>query len=200
MNDLEALKLAERGFAALAFSFFGVPGTPPRLSNVKLENTLQAARWLKQQPVNQGQPLFFSGNSRGAEQLLILLSTQKDTSLIAAAAVHAGIDEVDNGYDPHLDMGLTSPAWTLGNKPLKFGQRIAAEKYPGPLFISHGKNDSLFPSDASQRLAAKHKAAGRRVELHILRGEEHHPKPATFEKLLDQRAQFFNRVAKNLKQ
>ncbi len=46
-------------------------------------------------------------------------------------------------------------------------------RYDGPLFISHGEQDAVWGADRTQRLAKRLRAAGRRPEVHIYKGEGH---------------------------
>ena len=53
----------------------------------------------------------------------------------------------------------------------------ANERYDGPLFISHGEQDAVWGADRTQRLAKRLRAAGRRPEVHIYKGEGHVLRP-----------------------
>ena len=50
---------------------------------------------------------------------------------------------------------------------------IEIERYDGPLFISHGENDTVWSADRPRRLTARLRAVGRTPEVHIYQREDH---------------------------
>nr|WP_288588656.1 prolyl oligopeptidase family serine peptidase [uncultured Methylobacterium sp.] len=50
---------------------------------------------------------------------------------------------------------------------------IAIERYAGPLLISHGEADRLWPVEQTRRLEARLLAHGRVPEMHYYPGEGH---------------------------
>jgi dipeptidyl aminopeptidase/acylaminoacyl peptidase len=183
---LSAIRLASAGYVALAFAYFGVPGTPSKLERAPLERTIAAARWLKESRLVAGLPVALSGASRGAEHAILIASILRDTSSISAVAAHAPISVVCGSWDPatraHAASPLRAPgggahleAWTYQGRPIRDETPIALERYEGPVFLSHGRRDMVWPSSHTEELEARLRAAKRDVEVHYLEGEGHVP-------------------------
>ena len=45
----------------------------------------------------------------------------------------------------------------------------------GPLYLSHGEQDSVWSVDMTRRLGARLRRAGRDPEMHYLPGQDHTP-------------------------
>jgi dienelactone hydrolase len=131
----------------------------PQLANIALDGTASSIAWLSGSQWVQGKPVGLWGVSRGAEQALIL-STLVGNQILAAVAVHAPNDQVVGSYDPRTDNAVPGApaAWTWAGAPLgpttdgAAGQRIEVEKYLGPLHLSHGEQDTLWPVSYSQAI------------------------------------------------
>jgi hypothetical protein len=183
----------DAGVVTLALCWFNCPTLPNKIFHIPLERVLDAGRWVKALPqVNHSKVALF-GWSRGGEQSVLISSLLAATDLFAAVAVHAPSDTIVGAYDPATDNGLpeTDPktgmtvsgaAWTWQGQPL-FGERdlnsygtgprIAVEKYPGPLFLSHSINDTLWSVQRSYNIAMARMAANLPTETHYWPGEDH---------------------------
>lgn len=177
-TDLEAIRLAARGFSVLAFDYFGNSKClPHRLANVELDRTREAADWLKLSPYVGGQKIGLLGVSRGAEQALFLAS--RDTGRFAAVAVHAPHATIVGSYDrrtdgPVLDpRGRALPAWIDHGKATRPGDPIRIERFRGPVFMAHGTRDTLWGVEETRVLEKRMRAAGKRPEVHYFAGEDH---------------------------
>ncbi len=178
-----ARSLADAGFEAAAFCWFGCEGLPDRIQRVPLDRTVEFLTWFEAGPA-KGLPVVLYGASRGAEHALLLGSLLGGTGLVDGLAAHAGTDTVVVGFDPATQgpivvEGGYDAAWTRQGAPL-FGERampfgsgppIAIERYQGPVWLSHGERDPLWPADRSRRLAAARGTLP--TELHLWPGEGH---------------------------
>jgi len=194
-----AIRLASQGYAALAFGYFGEKGLAPTLARVDLGRAILAARWLRESASVRGRPLALVGASRGAEQALLIASILRDTSLVAAVAVHAATSVVWGSWDPTkfatvMEHGQTVAAWTHHGQPLPDAMPIAIESYAGPVFMSHGTKDTVWPSRYTEELAARLRAARRDVVVSYLEGEGHVPSPAAWARMSEQRLLFLRRT------
>jgi dipeptidyl aminopeptidase/acylaminoacyl peptidase len=198
-----AANWASVGFAALSYSYFGVPGAdiPAKLGGVELRRTIKAIEWLKRSShLKGGKKVGLWGGSRGAEQALLVASVIKDPSILACVAAHAPAsktgdsldwDTMDSVYDEDRNR-LT--AWQLDAKPIEDGIPIPVERYLGPIYIEAGTRDEIWPSaqytrEIEQRLTA----AGKSAEIHIVQGERHGFSDATRERTGKLTYDFFTR-------
>lgn len=180
--------LAKRGFVTAAFCWFdcGSAAAPEALRQVPLDRTLDFVRWFRKGPA-EDVPLVLYGASRGGEQAVLLGSLVAHAQLFEGLAAHAASDTVVAAYDRstngpfEVEDGFDA-AWTwhgavqYGERALPHGSgpRIAIETYPGPLWLSHGEEDPLWPAARSHRLAeARAKNPALTTELHIWPGEGH---------------------------
>ncbi len=183
-----AEQLAHRGFVTAAFCWFdcGSAAAPETLQRVPLDRTLDFVRWFHRGPA-EDVPLVLYGASRGAEHAVLLGSLVAHAELFASIAAHAGSDTVVASYDRRTNAPFEAAdgfeaAWTwkgepqYGERALPWGSgpRIAIETYPGPLWLSHGEKDPLWPAARSQRLAeARARRPELKTELQIWPGEGH---------------------------
>lgn len=201
-----ASHLADNGFVTASFCWFGCDGLPDRVDRVPLDRTVAFLRWFRSGPA-EGLPVVVYGASRGAEHALLLASLLGDDALIDGVASHAGTDTVVAAYDPAtggpvLVDGTYDAAWAwkgdllYGERAMPFGSgpRIAIERYPGPLWLSHGAADPLWPADRSRRLASARGALT--TEMHVWPGEGHIVQsPANVRALVDSLVAFVARCA-----
>ncbi|HEY4223537.1 MAG TPA: prolyl oligopeptidase family serine peptidase [Myxococcota bacterium] len=178
-SDAEAIALAQKGFATLAFDYVGKSaGLPKELANVEITRASDAARWLKDVPEVAGKKVGLFGASRGAEQALLLASLQQDTSTFAAVAAHAPHATVVGSFNhktggPVLDKaGAEQPAWLVDGKPINSGA-IAIENFAGPVFLSQGTKDEVWDVGQTKTLARRLERAGKKPEVHLYPGEHH---------------------------
>ena len=86
------------------------------------------------------------------------------------------------------------PAWTWRGAPVPAGAAIPIEAFAGPVFLSVGEADELWPPDMAPRLAERLRAAGRDVELHSYPGQLHMPDPAGWNTHIENLLAFFGRA------
>ncbi len=67
------------------------------------------------------------------------------------------------------------PAWSWqgAHDRTKPGLLLAAERYPGPIFLTQGEADQVWGAEMAHRLVARLTAAGRPPEAHFFEGEGH---------------------------
>lgn len=69
------------------------------------------------------------------------------------------------GDDPDLiDHSLS--AWKINGKAVRDSQHIEIEKYDGPILITSGEKDEVWPVAQTRRIEATLKKAGRKPEIH----------------------------------
>lgn len=68
------------------------------------------------------------------------------------------------GFDPLKDE--TASAWQIDGKTIPWGTKIEIEKYSGPILMTVGEKDEVWPSAQTHRLEEALKAAGRAAEVH----------------------------------
>ena len=182
-------KLAERGFVTASFCWYDCGGVsaPDKLQHVPLDRTLNFLRWFRKGPA-KGLPVVLYGASRGAEHALLLGSLLGHAKLFEGIAAHGGSDTVVAAYDRATNKPISAvdggfdAAWTwrgllqYGERALPYGSgpRIAIEAYPGPIWLSHGEMDPLWPAIRSQRLADARKDHPKlETEVHLWAGQGH---------------------------
>jgi dienelactone hydrolase len=150
--DAAAELLASHGVPALAVGYFGLPGLPPTLANVRLEYLMGALTWLRGQPgIDRAHVLAF-GISRGSEVALLLGADRPDlvqgvVALVPSDVVHCAFPDC-NG-----------PSWTLNGAPLPYtrqfagpdptdepGAVIPVERIAGPVLLVCAEADNVWPS------------------------------------------------------
>ncbi|MFC7618884.1 acyl-CoA thioesterase/bile acid-CoA:amino acid N-acyltransferase family protein [Microlunatus sp. GCM10028923] len=142
--------LAERGLATLSVAYFGLPGLPETLNEIPLETFEPALRWLRRQPGVDPDRIWTMGVSRGSEPAQLLAAQHPDLIHGVLATVPSGV--VVCGF-PDCDRS----AWTLGSKPLPYGQPgnpepaeqaaiIPVGRIDGPVLAVCGGADQLWPS------------------------------------------------------
>ena len=184
--------MAGNGFCtiALAYSRGGNAWHAGDIVDVDLDETESMLIWMRESGMTSGQVGLY-GTSRGAEHALLvtsLMARERSIGLPDAVAVHAPSDMIVKAFSARkigagivLPLGPAERAWrwrgtTDGLAP---GSPIEIERYDGPLFISHGEQDTLWSVDCTHRLAERLRAAGRAPEVHIYKGEGHHLRPET---------------------
>jgi hypothetical protein len=188
----DAAFMAEQGFVVVTLCWFGCASTPDKVLRVSLDRTVEAGTWLGSTVEVGGKKVGLFGWSRGAEQAVLLGSLLKTQVPFAAIATHAASDTVVSAYDPATDGAVmemdggrqvVAAAWTFQGAPI-FGERTAndfgtgprieIEKYPGALFISHGRSDELWEVARSERLvASRSRVPGLATDAHFWPGVGH---------------------------
>lgn len=128
------------------------------------------------------------GVSRGAEHALLLgslMARDAIKSLPDAIAVHSSPDVVCGAFDArgYRDAGdpgwqawdVSKRAWTWkgSHQGLLPTMPIEIERYPGPLFMSHGTKDQMWSVEMTRRLEQRLRHHGRYPEVHYYEGEDH---------------------------
>jgi dienelactone hydrolase len=157
MIDAAAL-LAGHGYPTISLAYFGEPGLPKQLVNVKLEYFARAVRLLRRRPgVDPGHVLVM-GDSRGGEAALLLASTFPD--LIHGAI---GLVPSDTVYPaPAAELR----AWTLHGRPVPL-EPIPVERISGPVLTAGAGDDKAWSSAPSVR-SIEH-----RLNVHHFRHPHH---------------------------
>lgn len=188
-----AKTLRDAGFVTMSLCYYGCMGMPDKLTAIPLERVLDAAMALKQLPAVHQRKVGLFGWSRGAEQSLLLASLARTADRIAAVAVHAPFHAVVSSWDPEtedcvitdsLGRKVCTNAWTWYGQPLGGGDDpfgpvsgpdILIENYQGPVYLSHGTADDLWPVQESETLAARRRTYTPRLhtEAHYWQGEGH---------------------------
>jgi len=169
LSTFAATLLAAHGYPVLALAYFKEPGLPQTLANIPLEYFAKALTVLRAQPGVDPHHVLVKGVSRGGEVALLLGATYPQ--LINGVVANVPSSLVNTGYPD-----ASKPAWTLHGQPLPnvgpngFGNAspaqhpqavIAVEKIRGPVLLTCGAEDLIWPScryvDAiTTRLHAQH--------------------------------------------
>jgi hypothetical protein len=91
-------------------------------------------------------------------------------------------------HDPSL------AAWTWRGSPLPGGAPIAIERFDGPIFLSVGDKDEIWPFEMTARLDERLRRSSRSPETHVYRGQRHMPDPKTWNRHLGLVSNFFSRA------
>lgn len=185
--------------------------------SVALEDTEAAITALRAHRRCNGR-LGVYGWSRGGEHALLatgLMAAARSPHLPDAVAAHTPPDRVVGAWrnlfyrrpDAVDPMGpppawgfdetrfvAGPPAWTWRGAPLAEGAPIPIEAFEGPIFLSVGEADELWPADMTARLAARLTAAGRDVTFVSYPGQPHMPEPAAWNAHLANLLAFFGRA------
>lgn len=186
-NDLTCAMLAANGFVALAHRYTGAGAYPGNLNidDVPLEGAVSALEWLRGATAEWGCRIGLFGASRGAEKALLLaqvLAEDGHPALPDAVAVHSPPDAIWPAYIfSDFQTGKawagdrTRPAWSWKGSHERSmpGIALAAERYPGPIFLTQGQADQVWGAEMAHRLVGRLTAAGRAPEARFFEGEGH---------------------------
>ena len=194
--DVIAVLLAANGFATMPKPYNQADAllTRPDIKDIPLEGIEDALLRMRRLINSYGRKIGLLGVSRGAELALLisqLLAEEKSPALPDAVAVHAstskikpafiladyqsGIQQLLRKFNLLVSKKKLQPAWrwrdsnerTLPNTDLEI------EKYPNPVFLSHGIKDNLWHVEESRILAKRRQAAKLPTEVHYFAGEGH---------------------------
>lgn len=212
----DAAIFAAHGFLAYPhpYSLGDTPWIGGDIWQVNLDGAEQALAALRATHLCAGKVGVY-GWSRGAEHAILataLLAACDSSALPDAVAAHAAPDKVMGAwrnlfarkaetslvssadwtfqhalYDPAL------PAWTWRSRPIPPGAPVDIEAYAGPLFLSVGDQDEVWPAEMTARLAERLRQAGRAPEVHVYEGQLHMPDPACWNRHLSLVLDFFGR-------
>lgn len=215
----EAAIFAAHGYLAAPFGYCvgGNHWIGGDIWNVALDDTEVAMAALRAHPRCNGR-LGVYGWSRGAEHALLatgLMAQARSPHLPDAIAAHAPPDKVEgawrNLFYRHREAGdpvgpppawgfdaarlvADAAAWTWRGQPVVEDDPIPIEAFEGPIFLSAGEADQLWPADMAGRLAERLRAAGRDMTLVSYPGQPHMPEPAAWNRHHANLLEFFGRT------
>ncbi|MFC1767834.1 acyl-CoA thioesterase/bile acid-CoA:amino acid N-acyltransferase family protein [Candidatus Margulisiibacteriota bacterium] len=117
--------LASRGYNAFALGYFGWPGLPKELAQVRLEYIEKAVKWFKGNPSVSKKGIGIIGRSKGGELSLLSASTFKD---IKAVAAYVGSGVVWQSPS-RVNMNTPVSSWTYRGKDIPFVPTKASPLY-----------------------------------------------------------------------
>ena len=129
----------------------------------------------------------------------------KSDAVPDAVAAHSPPDTIADAFiskdfDPNAhetcDPSRRPWVWRGASDDLKPTTPIEIERFKGPLFISHGEEDSVWTVDGTKRLEERLKAAGRSPEVHYLPNEDHGFSATTENAQHERLVDFFRRSMK----
>jgi len=216
----DAALFAAHGFLAIPYGYSvgDNPWVGGDIWETDLDATEQALAALRASKLCGGKVGVY-GWSRGGEHALLstaLLAGCASDSLPDAVAAHAAPDVVisawrnlfarhpeqrkDDVVAPPPRWGWPSDrddsslsAWTWRGETIPPDAPIEIERYPGPIFLSVGDQDEIWPAEMTTRLADRLRRAGRTPEVHIYEGQLHTPDPAGWNRHLGLLLDFFGR-------
>jgi dipeptidyl aminopeptidase/acylaminoacyl peptidase len=182
----QALALAIKGFVTFPFPYskggnFRHAGD---IHDVDLDDTVDALRWLREYPRVSGK-LGLYGASRGAEHAILvtsLMARDGSAELPDAVAVHSPSDTIASAFiagnwhpkqRETWDPSKRAWRWRGSSECLTPTTPIELERYPGPVFLSHGEDDQVWSVDCTRRLERRLRSSGRDPEVHYFPGEGH---------------------------
>jgi dienelactone hydrolase len=77
------------------------------------------------------------------------------------------------GPDDPSRIDTSWSAWLAGGERVRSRTRIEIERFPGPVLITVGENDSLWPAEQTRRIEQTLHAHGRDVKVHYFPGADH---------------------------
>jgi dienelactone hydrolase len=219
LGHREAALFAAHGFLALPFAYSvgGNHWIGGDIWEADLDRIEAALAGLRAHPLCNGKAGVY-GWSRGAEHALLatgLMAAAGSPHLPDAVAAHSPPDVVqgawrnlfarlrdpEGGARPPPMWSFRSdrlrpdlPAWRWRGRPMDAGAPIPIEAYAGPIFLSVGDQDELWPADMTPRLADRLRAAGRDPEVHVYEGQAHMPDAAAWNVHLERLISFFGRT------
>ncbi|TXS43748.1 acyl-CoA thioesterase/bile acid-CoA:amino acid N-acyltransferase family protein [Streptomyces sp. OR43] len=154
-NRLAAALLASHGHPVLALCYFGCPGRPESLEDIKLEYFATAARFLDRQYGTKSARPAVIGVSRGTEAAQLLAHAYP--GLVGDLVLYAPSRNTTPGF-PH---GI---AWTRDDKPVDLTP-IPLDNVKGSVLAIAGDDDRLWQSaDAARSIRDEQSHPGRQRE------------------------------------
>ncbi|WP_326656137.1 acyl-CoA thioesterase/bile acid-CoA:amino acid N-acyltransferase family protein [Streptomyces sp. NBC_00385] len=163
-NRLAAALLASHGHPVLALCYFGCPGRPESLENIKLEYFATAARFLDRQYGTKSAKPAVIGVSRGTEAAQLLAHAYP--GLVGDVVLYAPSRNTTPGF-PH---GI---AWTRNDKPVDLTP-IPLDDVKGSVLAIAGDDDRLWQSaDAARSIGDDQSGPGSRREALVYKKAGH---------------------------
>jgi dienelactone hydrolase len=130
-HEAIARKLAQKGFAALALTWFGGVSSRSQWSEVRVDDILQAVAFLRQLPAVDADRLGLIGFSRGGGLALVMASLIPQAR---AVVNYFGLTAWEGGLEEFCHLPLNP------SEPLGFIKNLACQ-----VLSFHGKNDTVVP-------------------------------------------------------
>ena len=213
--DVIAVLLAADGFITLPKPYNKADAllTRPDIRNIALEEVEHALLYMKEMMNPLGRKTGLMGVSRGAELALLLsqlLAEENNPALPDALAVHASTNRIKpafilTDYQPGIRQLLGKFNWLARRKiqPAWRGQdshkrtlpntELEIEKYPNPVLLTHGTEDTLWNVAESRILEQRRRAAKLPTEVQYFAGEGHSLSIAAKNRWLEMLNDFFSR-------
>ncbi len=177
-------------------------GNRQTLKNIEVGAINEAVKWLRAQPSSNGKVVLY-GFSRGAELALLVGSLFSEPSAIIAHAPSdvtfgpfnpngqlpicwictKGVGKCTDyleyrwnfacGSDDPRGLNLSVSAWLVGGKTIPSKQQISIENFKGPILLTAGEKNSVWPSQMTRNIEATLLKAGRRPKVHYFVGANH---------------------------
>lgn len=186
-SDRDAVRFAAHGFAAMPLRYSGGNcWNAGDIRDVPLDRTVDALDFLRAAPFGNGRVGVF-GVSRGGEHALLVASLMAEDGSRTpdAVAAHSPCDVICGAFSAAICRDSGDPGW----RPWDPAERawtwhgssddllpttpIVAERFEGPLFLSHGTADQVWSVECTRRLEARLVGAGRMPEVYYYEGEGH---------------------------
>ncbi|MBM7066978.1 S9 family peptidase [Actibacterium sp. 188UL27-1] len=184
-----AVMLAAHGFVAYPhiYSKGGNAWNAGHIREAPLDRTVAALAALRGAPWCNGSVGIY-GASRGGEHALLvtsLMARDGVTPLPDAVAAHSPADVICGAFDSSSWRDKGDPgwqAWDPGNRAWTWQGNtegltpttpIEIERYDGPVFLSHGTEDSVWSVEMTRRLERRLTQHGRTPEVHYYEGQDH---------------------------
>ncbi|MFJ2093974.1 acyl-CoA thioesterase/bile acid-CoA:amino acid N-acyltransferase family protein [Streptomyces sp. NPDC087901] len=164
-NPYAAALLASHGHPVLALCYFGCPGRPESLENIKLEYFATAVRFLDRNYGTGTRRPAVIGVSRGTEAAQLLAHSYP--GLVSDLVLYAPSRNTTPGY-PH------GVAWTRDDKPVDL-YPIPLDHVNGGVLAIAGDEDRLWPSaEAARDIERDHARQGALREALVYKNAGHH--------------------------
>lgn len=187
--------LAASGFLAFPFAYSrsGNAWIAGDILDVPIDRTVEALDALRGFAFS-GPRVGLYGTSRGGEHALLLtalMSRERLPGPPEAVAAHSPCDVICGAFKAATHRDRCDPArqawdpaerawtWRGSSEDLKPTTPIEIELYDGPLFLSHGTADSMWSVEATRRLEARLRKAGRNPTVVYYEGQDHLPDSET---------------------
>ena len=172
LSFLEAF--ARSGYVVLASQYRGGPGSEGRdeRGGADVDDVLNLVGLASSLERVDGGRIFMYGQSRGGMMTYIALRGRRD---IRAAVVAAGVSDVRMSLRARPDLRpLVRRLSGLDERSLSARSAVDwADEIDVPLLLMHGDLDRKVDIAQSRIMAARLRAAGKRVELEVFPGENH---------------------------
>ncbi len=203
-----AVMLAAHGFLAYPHSYSrdGNAWNAGSIVEVPLDRTVDALNAVRAFGFCTGQVGLY-GVSRGGEHALLVASLMARDGMAGgpdAIAVHSPADVVCGAFDAKRWRDKGDPGWQVWDPALRAwtwkgsseallpSTPIEIERYSGPMFLSHGVQDSIWSVEMTRRLEQRLIDNGRTPIVHYYPGEDHINRSEAENLHNDQVIAFFN--------